>query len=188
MIEALVGVAAGTVALILLIACVEHLLAPRSLPSALAAHATVPRGLTRPLAAAVTALEGLLAVGLVTAVATGAGRGPLTGLLVAAGVLLTAYAAYTHRLLRASHGRRVPCGCSRADTPVSGWVVLRAAVPAVLALAAAVRADAITAPAESAARFAEASIAGAVFAVLLWVLPEAMIDPGAARREGRHGV
>ncbi|HEX2315078.1 MAG TPA: MauE/DoxX family redox-associated membrane protein [Thermomonospora sp.] len=188
MIEAVTSVAATTAALILLLGCAEHLLAPRSLPAALAAHGTVPRRLAGPLAAVVTAAEGLVGLAVAGCVVTGSGRGPLTVALAAAGVLLGAYAAYTYRLLRRAEGRGVPCGCSRADTPVSGWVVLRAAVPAVLAVGAAVGADAVVTPAESAAWFAEASVAGAVFAVLLWVLPEAMIDPGAALRDGRHGV
>jgi hypothetical protein len=188
LLEALAGVAASTVAFILLIAFAEHLLSPRSLPAALAAHATVPRRLVRPLAAAVTAAEGALALALVAAVVAGASRAVLTGVLAAAGALLAVYAAYTYRLLRTAGGRAVPCGCSRADTPISGWVVLRAGGPAALALLTGLRADAVVTPAESAAWFAEASIAGAVFAVLLWVLPEAMIDPDRAFEGGRHGV
>ncbi|SEG80445.1 hypothetical protein SAMN04489712_11382 [Thermomonospora echinospora] len=188
MIEALAGVAAATVAFVLLIAFAEHLLSPRSLPAALIAHGTVPRRLVRPLAGAVTAVEGALAAALVAAVVIDAPRAVLTGILAAAGVVLASYAAYTHRLLRTAGGRAVPCGCSRADTPVSGWVVLRAGVPAALALLTALRADAVVTPAESAVRFAEASIPGLVFAVLLWVLPEAMIDPDRALEGGSHGI
>jgi hypothetical protein len=188
LLEALAGVATATVAFILLIAFVEHLLSPRSLPAALAAHATVPRRLARPLAVAVTAAEGALGLALAAAVVADASPAVLTGLLAASGALLAGYAAYTYRLLRTAGGRSVPCGCSRADTPVSGWVVLRAGAPAALALLTGLRAEAVVTPAESAAWFAQASIAGAVFAVLLWVLPEAMIDPERAFEGGRHGI
>ncbi|MBA9004894.1 MauE/DoxX family redox-associated membrane protein [Thermomonospora cellulosilytica] len=190
MIAALAGVAACTVAGVLLLGFAEHLRAPRALPGALAAHGTVPLPLVRPLAVIVVAVEGLLGAALTAGLATGADR--LPGLLVAAGVLLAVYATYAHRLRRGARGRAVPCGCSGADTAVNGWVVLRAGVPSALALAAAPVSGAVVVPAASAARFAEAALAGAVFAVLLWALPEAMARPaaegGGGGRGGRGGT
>jgi len=186
-IAALTAVAACTVTGVLLLGFLEHLRAPHALPRALAGHGTVPLPLVRPLAALVVAAEGLLAAALTSAVATGADRLPET--LVAAGVLLAVYATYAHRLLRNARSRAVPCGCSGADTAVSGWVVLRAGAPSALALAAAPAAAAIALPAAPSVEFVQAALAGAVFAVLLWALPEAMERPDARERGSRwaHG-
>lgn len=184
MIAALTAVAACTVTGVVLLGFVEHLRAPHALPRALAAHGTLPLPLVRPLATAVVAVEGLLAAALTAALATGADR--LSRALVMAGVLLAVYASYAHRLRRSTGGRAVPCGCSGADTAVSGWVVLRAGVPSALALAAAPAAGATALPAAPSAEFVEAALAGAAFAVLLWALPEAMERP-VVRDQGSWG-
>jgi methylamine utilization protein MauE len=171
--QVLTSVAANAVCFVLLIACAEHLRTPRALPAALAAHKTVPGRFVRPLSLAVTTLEGLLGVVIGLLILTEGSARVLTATLAAAAALFTVYTAYTWRLV----GRAVPCGCSRTDALISGWVVVRAAALAVLAAGAAIGAQSVVAPPESAARFAEVAIAGAAFAVLLWVLPEAMLDP-----------
>ena len=74
-----------------------------------------------------------------------------------------------------------PCGCSRADLPMTGWVGARAAALAALALAGAVSAGPLLGPA---AERAVVLLAAAALACLLWQLPAAMHDPatpGGAR-------
>lgn len=183
MFEALTSVAASAVFLVLLIAFAEHLLSPGAMARAMTVQAVLPGALVKPLAVAGTAAEGCLAALLGFLLITGGSAVAVVPVLAAACALLTLYAVYSYRVLRASGGRAVPCGCSGTDTPISGWVVLRAGAVAALALLAAVGADAVVGPAESVTRFAEAWLAGAVFAVLLWVLPEAMLDP--AKEAGR---
>jgi hypothetical protein len=178
MAEMLAGVCAGTVALVLLAAFAGHLRAPRTLPAALAAHRTVPGPLVRPVAAAAAALEG--ALGAATAYAVAAGR-PHTLALAAAGaaLLLAGYAAYTLYVLRTRPS--VPCGCGTGpggDAPMSGWVPGRAAALALASMAAAAGAG----PATEAggAHTAIAVLASVVFAVAVWLLPLAMVDPATS--------
>lgn len=178
MAQLLAGVCAGTVALVLLGAFAGHLRAPRTLPAALTAHRTVPRPLIWPIAAGAVALEGVLGAGIGYAVLAGR-TPPLTLAAGAAAVLLAVYSGYGMLVLRTHPG--VPCGCSTGrggDTPMTGWVAVRAAALALASLGAAIGAGA--ASDFHGARTAIALLASSVFAVLLWALPLAMFDP--ARR------
>lgn len=177
--ELLAGVCAGMVALVLLAACAGHLRAPRALPAALTAHRTVPGPLRWPVALAVTAVEGVL--GAATGGALLAGRTHVLALAASgAAVLLAAYAGYGLYVLRTRPA--VPCGCATGpggDTPMSGWVAGRAAALAAAALgAAALGASAGAGPAigSHGSHIAVAVLASLVFAVLLWLLPQAMLD------------
>jgi hypothetical protein len=178
MTEMLAGVCAGTVALVLLTAFAGHLRAPRTLPAALAAHRTVPGPLVWPVAVVAVVLEGALGADIGFAVL--AGRSHALTLAAGAGaVLLAGYAIYGLRVLHTRPG--VPCGCSTGpggDAPMTGWVVVRAAVLALASFAAA--AGAGPAADSHGAHTAIAVLASVVFAVLLWLLPLAMFDP--ARR------
>jgi hypothetical protein len=178
MAELLAGVCAGTVAIVLLAAFAGHLRAPRTLPSALAAHRTVPDPLVRPLAAAAVAIEGVL--GAATGYALVSGRPHALRLgATGAAILLAAYAAYGLYVLRARPS--VPCGCTGgtggtgADTPMSGWVAGRAAALALAALATVAGAE--PAAGSHGAHTAITLLASVVFAVTLWLLPQAMFDP-----------
>jgi hypothetical protein len=160
----LAGIAVITVPLVLLVSFAGHVLRPAGLPRALRAHHTLPAALIAP-AAVMTALAEA-AVG--TLILIGFARPALA----AACALLTLYALYGSYVLR--NRPSVPCGCAGSgDTPLTGWVVVRAAALAVLALAGAVW----TAPFPQGSRLAITLLAGAVFAVLLWTLPLALHDP-----------
>jgi hypothetical protein len=179
--ELLAGVCAGTVALVLLAACAGHLRAPRALPAALAGHRTVPGPLRWPVALAATGLEG--ALGAVTGGALLAGRTHLLALAAGgAAVLLAAYAAYGLYVLRTRPA--VPCGCATGpggDTPMSGWVAGRAGALAAAALGAAAGAGPATG--SHGYHAAVAVLASLVFAILLWLLPQAMFDPAMFDQE-----
>ncbi|MCO6011107.1 hypothetical protein NE236_39745 [Actinoallomurus purpureus] len=168
----LTGVAAGTVALILLAAFAGHLLHPRTLPAALTAHRTVPGPLVWPAAIAVGALEGVL--GAVTGYALLAGR-PRALALGATGstLLFAAYALYGLYVLRTRPS--VPCGCAADDTPMSGWVAGRAAALALASVTAS--AGAGSAVASHGVQVAIVGLSSTAFAALLWSLPPAMSDP-----------
>ncbi len=152
---------------------VGHLSAPAALPGALRAHGLLPAPAL--VAAAVTAAElGLGGAAVIGLAGGGGARGPLAG---CAGLLalLAAYAAWVVR--RRGGG---PCGCSRADLPMTGWVGARAAALAGLALAGAATAG----PVPPAAELPIVLLAAAALACLLWQLPAAMHDPaipGGAR-------
>lgn len=162
----MIGTAGGyAVAATLLATGAGHLRAPAGLPAALRAHGLLPAPAL--VAAAVTAAElglgGAAAVGLVR----GEGRVALAG---CAG-LLALLALYALWVVRARRGG--PCGCSRADLPMTGWVGVRAAALAGLALAGAVA----TGPVPPAAELPVVLLAAAALACLLWQLPAAMHDP-----------
>jgi hypothetical protein len=160
----LAGIAMITVPLVLLASFAGHVARPAGLPRALRAHRTLPAVLITPVA-------------VVTALAeAAAGTLALIGFarpaLAAAGALLAGYALYGAYVLRNRPG--VPCGCAGSgDTPLTGWVVTRAAALAALALAGA----RWSAPFPHGGRLAITLVAGAVFAVLLWTLPLALHDP-----------
>lgn len=178
MTEMLTGLGAGTVALVLIAAFAGHLRAPRTLPAALTAHRTMPAPFVWPVAVVVVAVEGVLGAGVGYAALTGHAHA-LTLSGGAGAVLFAGYAAYSLLVLRARPG--VPCGCSSGrggDAPMTGWVTVRAAALAVASLGAAVGAGPATR--SSGAHAVIVLLASAVFAVLLWTLPLAMVDP--ARR------
>lgn len=102
--------------------------------------------------------------------------GPTAATLMSAtGVLYASFAVYATVLLKARPG--APCGCGRRPTPVTGWVVARAAVLAGCSMAAATtvgsvgRVDAVAA--------LVGATASLVIALLLWVLPDAMARSAA---------
>lgn len=159
----------GTTAvpLVLVLSLAGHLRG-RSLAAALRAQAAVPSRLAPPVASlAVTAEVGALGVLLV---GLSLRRTDLTrGALAAAAVLFAVYAAYSAYVTRARSGR-VPCGCGGdLETPMSVWIVARAAGLAVLALG-----GALASPPGLGGGTATGIVAGAALGVLLWTLPKAM--------------
>ncbi|GAA3850714.1 MauE/DoxX family redox-associated membrane protein [Streptomyces sedi] len=180
----LASVAAGVTLLALLAGCAAHLSRPRTLPDALTAHGLLPRRAVPPAARAVTTAETLLVLGGAAALLTGE-RGALTAVLTAATALFTSYALYTRRAL--TSGRGGPCGCSRTEVPLSGWVVGRAWAFAGSALLGAALTAGRAAPPESAARWTVVALAATTLTTLLWTLPAAMVAPDAARHDNRAG-
>ncbi|MGN9766422.1 MauE/DoxX family redox-associated membrane protein [Micromonospora sp. SD12] len=169
----LAGVAAYTVLFTLLVSTAEHLSRPAALAGALAAHRILPA----PAALAAVAIVGeavLAGAGIVALLRPG-GEGLLVGVLAGSAALLALYAGYG--LLVRSTGRAGPCGCSRVELPMTGWVVARAAVLAGLALVALSLSDSIVAPHRADAALAVVLLASATFTALLWHLPAAMNDP-----------
>ena len=170
----MIGTAGGyAVAATLLASGAGHLRAPAALPAALRAHGLLPAPVV--VAAAVTAAE--LGLGGAAAVGLLGGPGPRVALAGFAALLalLAAYAAWVVRRRRGG-----PCGCSRADLPMTGWVGARAAALAALALAGAATAG----PVPPAAELPVVLLAAAALACLLWQLPAALHDPatpGGAR-------
>jgi Methylamine utilisation protein MauE len=152
-----------TVPLVLVASALGHLLRPYGLPAALRAHRTLPAALIVPVAGVVVLAE--LVLGLLTVVVA---RPALAG----AAVLLISYVLYGSYVLRTRPS--VPCGCGGAETPLTGWVVIRAAALAVLALAGA----GFAGPLPHGSDLAITALAGTTFAVLLWALPRALTVPG----------
>lgn len=170
----LAAVATGVVLLALLTGAAAHLSRPATLPDALAAHRVLPARAVRPAALAVTAAEALLAPA-VTAAALAGQRPALAAVLAVAAALFAAYARYTRHAL--ATGRGGPCGCSRAEVPLSAWVVARAwAFAGLAALGAALVAGPATPP-DGGAAWAVAATASVALGASLWVLPAAMTQP-----------
>jgi hypothetical protein len=163
------SVAAYTVLFTLLLACAEHLAEPSALSRALAAHHVIPA--TATIAWSVTVIEGLLGVAGIVALLDGGGR-LLAVVLATSCALLALYAGYG--LLVLSMGRSGPCGCSRLELPMTGWVVARAAILAGMALLAFLGAGAIVSLARPGVALAIVLTAAATFTLLLWHLPAAM--------------
>lgn len=171
------AVATAVVTLALLAGCVAHLSRPAALPDALRAHRTLPARSVPLAAGAVTLAEGLLGVAVVVAFLSQHRLG-LTVVLGAATLLFTSYALYTRHTL--ANGRGGPCGCSRHEVPLSGWVVGRAWTFAALALIAAVltaSAGSLADAPSGGAETATAALVALTFATLLWLLPAAMAQP-----------
>ncbi|MBQ0895767.1 hypothetical protein KBX37_22160 [Micromonospora sp. U56] len=167
------SVATYTVLLTLLLACGEHLSKPAALSTALAAHRVVPAPST--VAAVVIAAEGLLGVAGVVALLRDDG-GRLLGVVLAGSVaLLATYAGYG-RYVR-STGRAVPCGCSRVEVPMTGWVVARASTLAGLALLGSLLSGAVVPVGRAGTSLTIVLLAAATFTALLAHLPAAMHDP-----------
>jgi len=164
MLTVVAGICAYTVLLVLVLAVVERVRAPRELPAALVAHRVLPRWAVGPVAAAVTVVE----VGLVAALAIG----PHPLALLGAALLFAAYGGYSARVAGG------PCGCGGVEVPMDGWVTGRALVLAGSAAFAAVAAD----PVPPLSRLGSPPLlviplAAATFGLLLWHLPAAMRDP-----------
>ncbi|GAA1573861.1 hypothetical protein GCM10009678_65630 [Actinomadura kijaniata] len=161
------AIAAALVTLVLISGAAGHALKPFVLRDALRAHATVPERFVRPLAVLVPVIEavpaGLGAFGLL-----GGHDGALTAAMVCAAALMAGYGAYTWHVTRTSEAA-VPCGCSAAGTPMTGWVPLRAvALAAVAAVAAGGAAHAASVDAPD---LLVAVLAGATLGALVWELP-----------------
>lgn len=173
----LVGsVAAWTVLLVLLIAVAGHLASPTTLPRAVAAHGVLPRPMT--VAAAVTLAEvSLVAAGAVAVSSHSAGwlRFPA---FAGSAALFAAYAGYTQHVRAIRPG--TPCGCSRGELPVTGWVVARAYLLAGLALLAAVLSGSVLTVDRPGDPLVVVLLAATAFGALLWHLPAAMHLPTRA--------
>lgn len=169
-------VALLTVLMTLLVSVVEHVARPKALPRALAAQRVLPRPLIGPVAGAAVLAEAALAGTGALGLATGPrGLALLRFSLAGAALLLCAYALHSWFLVAGRDG--APCGCAGSDMPVNGWVAVRAAVLAALALLGWALGGPILPAGGSGGRIAVAVAAAAAFAALLWHLPMAMQDP-----------
>ncbi|MFI6822716.1 MauE/DoxX family redox-associated membrane protein [Micromonospora sp. NPDC050187] len=182
----LAGVAAYTVVFTMLAATAEHLSRPAALGRALAAHRVFPT--PAPVAVLVIVSEGLLAGTGIVALRDDSGRGLLVAFLLGSATLLGLYAGYGRHVM--ATGRGGPCGCSRLELPMTGWVVARAAILAGLALVGLALSGSVTPWGRADATLAVVLLAAATFAALLWHLPAAMTHPAeaAARPGGRPRV
>ncbi|GAB3470105.1 MauE/DoxX family redox-associated membrane protein [Actinophytocola sediminis] len=171
-----VSVAAYVVLLVLVIAVVERVRAPRALPAALAAHRVVPARAIRPVALAVTVLEAGLAVALLAGLVRSAGPSPLV--LAGAAVVFAGYGGYAWYVT--ATGRSGPCGCGGADVPMGHWVTARAAALAALAALPASTADTIIPLSRVDPPLIVVLLAASTIGLLLWHLPAAMRLPEAA--------
>ncbi|MCM0676909.1 hypothetical protein NCC78_19775 [Micromonospora phytophila] len=167
------SVAAYTVLLTLLVACGEHLSKPAALSTALAAHRVVPSPST--VAAVVIATEGLLGAAGVVALLSDDGGRALGVVLAGSCALLATYAGYARYVT--STGRAVPCGCSRVELPMTGWVVARAATLAGMALVGSLLSGAVVPLGRPGTSLTIVLLAAATFTALLAHLPAAMHDP-----------
>ncbi len=168
-----VGVAAYVVLLVLVIAVVERITAPRALPAALIAHRVLPPHVARPVAAMVTAAEAVLAVLILAGLGFAPGPSPVA--FAAAAVLFAAYGGYAWYVT--ASGRGGPCGCGRAEVPMGHWVTGRAFVLAALAVLAAAAPGAVLRLAAFDSRLVVVLLAAATIGILLWHLPAAMTRP-----------
>jgi hypothetical protein len=177
----LASVAAYTVLLTLLIACGEHLSKPAGLSTALAAH----RVILAPsiVAALVIATEGLLGAAGVVALLRDDGGRLLTVVLAGSAGLFATYAGYG--LYVRSTGRTVPCGCSRVELPMTGWVVARASTLAGMALVGSLLSGAVVLVGRAGTELTIVLLAAATFTALLTHLPAAMHDPTAGQPPAR---
>lgn len=177
------SVAAYAVVFVLLVAAVGHLASPTTLTRAVTAHGVFrwPVG----VATAVTLIEiGLAVAGIVAMSVQSAGW--LRLLVLGAGaVLFGSYSGYSQRVRRTRPD--APCGCSRHDLPVTGWVVIRGYLLAGTACLGAVTSDSVLTLDQSGLSLGVVLLAAATFGVLLWHLPAAMyIRPTAAPHPAGH--
>ncbi|WP_243722682.1 MauE/DoxX family redox-associated membrane protein [Actinomadura sp. 7K507] len=166
----LAGIAVTAVPLVLLVSVFAQVRHPRMLAAALRAHRTLPPALTGPVAAAAIAVEALAGAGGALALLFRL-DGPVRAASGAAAVLLASYALYATYVSRTRRG--VPCGCAGGDAPMTGWVAGRAAALSALALFGAAHGPPTG---RTAYELTVAAAAGLAFGVLLWTLPNAMIE------------
>ncbi|WP_242886550.1 MauE/DoxX family redox-associated membrane protein [Actinomadura litoris] len=165
------GIAAVAVPLVLLGSAAGHAARPGALASALRAQGVLPAVLSRPLAVLVTAVEAA-AGACVAAAALRALDGTFRAASLASALLLALYALYAAHVARTRGG--VPCGCSGGiGAPMTGWIAVRAAALAALALTGAARG---LPGGTSGYETSVIVTAGLGFAVILWTLPYAMIE------------
>lgn len=168
------SVGAYTVLTALVLAGVDRAGRPRTLPEALASHRVLPATLVRLTATVVTVAEVGLAAALVAGLAGAEELLPVA--LAGSGVLFTGYAGYAWYVI--ATGRSGPCGCGRAEVPMSGWVVGRALVLATLAFGPlALGPGAVLGLAAPEAGLLLVLLAAATFGVLLHHLPAALHEP-----------
>ncbi|BCL12302.1 MauE/DoxX family redox-associated membrane protein [Micromonospora sagamiensis] len=172
----LASVSTYTVVFTLLAATAEHLSRPGALARAVAAHRVLPAPAA--VAGLVVAAEGILAGTGIVALHGDDHRALRVTFLLGGAALLGLYAGYGHHLL--STGRTGPCGCSRLELPMTGWVVARAAVLAGLALTGLAGSGSVVGWDRTDASLAVVLLASATFATLLWHLPSAMHHPAGA--------
>jgi len=166
------SVAAYTVILVLLVAAAGHIASPATLSRAVATHGVF--GWPVAVTAAVIGAETGLAVTGVLALS-----GPVGWLrfavLATSAVLFASYSGYTQRVRRIRPD--APCGCSRHDLPVTGWVVIRGYLLAGTAYLGAVTSDSVLTLDQPGPPLAIVLLAAATFTALLWHLPVAMHNP-----------
>lgn len=172
------SVAAYTVIFVLLVAAAGHVVSPATLSRAVAAHGVFRWPVA--VATAVTLVEAGLAVAGALAVSgqsTGWLRPPV---LLASALLFAGYGGYSQqvRLTRPD----TPCGCSRDDLPVTGWVVIRAYLLTGVASLGAVLSGPVLTLDRPGAPLAVALLAAGTFSAVLWHLPAAMYIPTPAAR------
>ncbi|WP_242906393.1 MauE/DoxX family redox-associated membrane protein [Actinomadura terrae] len=165
------GTAAVAVPLVLLGSAAGHAARPGALAAALRAQGVFPAALARPVAVLMIVVEAVAGACLAVTVLR-ALDGAFRVSSLASALLLGLYGAYAAYVARTRSG--VPCGCAGGTgTPMTGWIAVRAAALAVLALT-----GAVWGPPDGPSGY-EASVivaAGLAFAVILWTLPHAMIE------------
>jgi Methylamine utilisation protein MauE len=166
------SVAVYTVLFVLVVACAAHLSRPDALRRAVAVHGLLP---ALPVAAVVIACEGVLGGAGIAALVFGSGGRVLVASMAGSGLLFVLFGCYGWYVW--SSGRGGPCGCSRSELPMSGWVVVRAFALAGLALVGLLLAGSVLPADRPGTDLIIVLLAAATFACLLWQLPAAMHDP-----------
>jgi len=174
----LVTVSGYVSCLMLAIAGAGHVRHIRAFEQTLRRQDVFPMSVLRVLARGLVAVElGLAAAALLAFSVLSSPVGARV-VLAAMALLYGLYAAYAWLLV--ARGSDVPCGCSGGDHPVDRTVVMRAAALSLAALGAAIGADSILAVSAD-AEFIIAVAASVALTAILWALPAAVHDPGAAR-------
>ncbi|KAB2349408.1 MauE/DoxX family redox-associated membrane protein [Actinomadura rudentiformis] len=173
--DLLAVVALVTVPLVLLGSLAGHVARPGVLVTALRAHRTVPGAMVVGVARLVGVTEALLLGEMIVALIWWE-PGLLRAGMATAAALLAVYGLYS-AYVRWRRPPGVPCGCAGIETPMTGWVTVRAALLGLIAVA-----GAVYGPVEELQPFQIfiGSFAGLVFTVIASILPEAMIYVGGA--------
>jgi hypothetical protein len=171
----LVGLVAALVAFTLLFtAGVGHALFPRRTLAELGEHRLWPRPLVPLTYALMTTAELAVGGGGLALVAGGSPRWLTVPGKVGAVVLYVAFTAYSLVLIRWRPG--VACACQARRRRVSGWTAARALILSGLSLAAFLQTSTTTVYRDGALRAAVTLLAAVAFAVLIWRLPDAMMQ------------
>ncbi|HEX2295837.1 MAG TPA: MauE/DoxX family redox-associated membrane protein [Actinomycetota bacterium] len=168
------GAIAGTT---LLAAGLTHLTRPRRLMAALSAQRVVPQALVPACAVVLILFELSLGGTVVSVLLTGDTSAAYRLAVGATAGLYGLFAAYSLIVLRFRPG--APCGCGSDLTPITGWVVARAGLYAVLSLGA-LRLDGGPLSIPNVSEASLLIMASASLAILLWIFPSAVSRSGRA--------
>jgi hypothetical protein len=166
--EPILVTASAAASWVLVISALSHALS-RNLKGALRDQAVVPAWLHAPVATLTLVLEASLGATALWSIWS-SNSVILPVVLVLEALLFTGYAAYLVMLL--PRGTSVPCGCSTTGIPASRLAVGRNLTFALLAVVGASNPQPIVGA--SSDGLAVGTAAGFTFAVLLWILPDAL--------------